>query len=110
MSIPSKSWMIFGVRQPQMMSPMTVSGRSAIAPSISKYGWLAAERERADGKLELVQGQRQEYVGLRTRGTFVGERAAVPAGARLAVGQHFFLWRTIGLMYSQTTSMGPRIY
>jgi hypothetical protein len=36
--IPSKSWRIFGVRRPQMMSWTTVLGRSVTAPSISKYG------------------------------------------------------------------------
>jgi hypothetical protein len=38
MSIPSKSWRIFGVKRPQMMSPRTVPDWSAIVPSISKCG------------------------------------------------------------------------
>jgi hypothetical protein len=110
MSIPSKNWRIFEVRGPQMMSSMTVSGRSAIAPLISKYGWLAAERERVDRKLEIVQVQRQDHVGLRTRGIFVGQRAAVPAQSRRAVAKHFFLWRMIERIHSQTTSMGSQIF
>jgi hypothetical protein len=67
-----------------MVLLITVSGRSAIGTSISKYGCLAAERERAHRKLEFVQAQRQEHVGLRTRVTFVGQKAAVPARARRA--------------------------